>query len=62
MREALKKINVSEEVRDVIHNCKSLGIPKTRKDLFELAIGHEQIDVFEVEYDVEGTGTVTCGG
>ena len=58
MREALKKINVSEEVRDVIHNCKSLGIPKTRKDLFELAIGHEQIDVFDVEYDVEGMGKV----
>ena len=48
----LSKFNFTENISDILKNCKSVTVPKKRSDLIELALGG--VDNFTVEYDVNG--------
>lgn len=54
----LQKLNISNEVRDIIDNCKKVIIPKSREELLTLSYGAEGNNTFEVKYDVPGKGEV----
>ncbi|RDU22065.1 DUF4914 family protein [Anaerosacchariphilus polymeriproducens] len=58
MNKLLEKLNLPEYVLDILENSKGVIIPKTRTELVELAFGPEDKSFFEVEYEVEGIGTV----
>lgn len=58
MKEMLSKFNLSGEVREVLKSAKSLTFPKTREELIRLSFGHDQIDNYEVAFDVPDKGRV----
>ncbi len=58
MSTILKKLKLEQEVKDVLLSCNSLTYPKNRDQLFRDALGHEQIDCYEVAYQIEKMGKV----
>lgn len=58
MQDYLYKINLPEYVLDILECSKGVIVPKTRKELFQLAMGNEGNSTFEVEYEVEGIGNI----
>ncbi|MFA9378017.1 MAG: DUF4914 family protein [Lachnotalea sp.] len=58
MQEKLKKMNLPDYVLEILNTSKRVTIPKTRTELFELAIGSKENTTFEVNYEVENMGTV----
>jgi len=58
MNKDLEKMNLPEYILDILNNAKSVVTPKTREELIVLAMGNENNTTFDVEYDVDGKGTV----
>lgn len=54
----LKKFNFTKEILNILENCKSVIIPKTREELLELSLGAPGNNYFDVSYNVNGE-TVT---
>ena len=50
----LEKFNLTKELLDVIGNCKNLIVPKTKSELFAMALGGSDTGSFDVNYDVGG--------
>ncbi len=59
MQDVLKKFNLSLEVRDMLDRSNSIYFPKSREELFHLALGDDQIDHYEIAYQVPGKGKVS---
>ncbi len=51
-------LGLPDQIIDVLRHCKSLCFPRSREDVFSLAIGGQDRGVFEVAYDVPGRGRV----
>jgi hypothetical protein len=47
-------INLPDCAADILKNCRSYIVPKTREEIFALAVGNQDHGSFEVAYDVEG--------
>ncbi|MDO5293801.1 MAG: DUF4914 family protein [bacterium] len=58
MFEMLSKFNLTKDVEAMLSNSKSLTFPKTREELIRISFGHDQLDNYEVAYEVEGKGKV----
>ena len=58
MKEEIKKFNLPEYVDDILANCRSLTIPRTKGELYELSMGAPGNDFFQVSYPVEKLGEV----
>lgn len=58
MQECLDRMNLPEYVLEILKDSKGVIVPKTRTDLFELAMGNAANKTFDVEYEVNGVGTV----
>ena len=54
----LNKIKLPGYVDDIIKSSSNVILPKSRKQLIELALGKNDQPVFTVEYDVEGFGVI----
>ncbi|MCL2088867.1 MAG: DUF4914 family protein, partial [Oscillospiraceae bacterium] len=50
----INKFKLSEEVTNVIENCKGITIPQKREELVELALGGIGTDVYNIAYDING--------
>lgn len=53
--ETLNKVDLPECVQDILGNCRSLRMPETREEIFDLAMGSQEKGTFKVSYDVDGT-------
>lgn len=58
MNKMLEKLNLPDYVLDILENSKGVIVPKTREELLALAYGDENSASYDVEYEVEGVGTV----
>ncbi len=58
MQDCLYRLNLPEYVIEILNASKGVTIPKTRTELFELAMGDKTNEIFNVEYEVKGIGTV----
>ncbi|PWJ50386.1 protein of unknown function [Faecalicatena contorta] len=58
MQECLNRMNLPDYVLEILKSSKGVIIPKTRTELFELAMGNESNTIFQVEYEVNGIGNV----
>ncbi len=58
MQECLYKMNLPDYVIEILKTSKGVIIPKTRTELFELAMGNESNIIFDVRYEVNGIGNV----
>jgi len=58
MKAEIEKLSLPDYVNDILENCKSLTIPKTKEELYKLSFGNEENDVFLVTYEVEKMGEV----
>ncbi len=58
MKDYINKVNLSEEVRNIINGSKKVIIPKTREELIALSFGKDKCDSFNIEYNVDGIGTL----
>ena len=56
--ERLNKMNLPDYVLAILKSSKGVIIPKTRAELIMLAMGNETNTTFDVEYEVEGRGTI----
>lgn len=59
MNEYLKKLQLSDEVEDILKSSRKLIFPKSREELINLSFGSDNKDSFDVIYDVEGIGKLT---
>ena len=50
----LSKFIFPKNINDILANCKSVTVPKSRAELIELALGGNGTNSFTVEYDVNG--------
>lgn len=51
MKEYLNKLNLSDQVKNILNNSKSIIFPKTRGELVEMAFGNKETDVFNVVFN-----------
>lgn len=58
MENLLKKINLSDQVIEVLEAAAEIVVPRDREELVRMAFGPENADLFEVSYDVPGMGRV----
>ncbi|MHC1748718.1 MAG: DUF4914 family protein [Cellulosilyticaceae bacterium] len=58
MCKPIEKMILSEEIKVLIANAKSVTVPKDRNEILEMAMGGQK-DTFEVGYAVSGKGFVT---
>ncbi len=56
VREYLKKFDLSDEVKNILTSSNKLIFPKSRTQLLELSFGNEDVNSYEVSYDVPGKG------
>ncbi len=54
----IKKINLSEDIREMLLSSKSLYFPKSREELLNMSLGEIQTDQYEVAYEIPGKGSV----
>ncbi|WMJ90668.1 DUF4914 family protein [Anaerocolumna sp. MB42-C2] len=59
MIELFQKLILSEDVQNILNNCKNVIAPKTREELLVLTFGNNANDTFEVKYEVDGKGSVS---
>ncbi|QHQ61760.1 DUF4914 family protein [Anaerocolumna sedimenticola] len=59
MIELFQKFILSEDVQNILNNCKNVIVPKTREELLALTFGNNTNDTFEVKYEVVGKGSVS---
>lgn len=52
------KINLPEDIENILSSAKSVVMPKDKNELIELSLGSSDADTFEVSYDVEGQGRI----
>lgn len=48
----INKFNFTKEVGNILANCKSVSVPKTRSELVSLVFGTSNTDSFDIVYDV----------
>ena len=53
MQEKLYEMNLPDYVLEILECSKEVIVPKTRTELFELAMGNKENTTFDVEYEVE---------
>ena len=58
MQECLDRMNLPDYILEILKCSKGVIVPKTRTDLFELAMGNVANTTYDVEYEVDGLGTV----
>lgn len=58
MQKRILKMNLPDYVLEILESSKKVVIPKTREDLFTLAMGNDTNTIYHVEYDVKGLGNV----
>jgi hypothetical protein len=58
MDDVLKRLALPASLADCLAAARSITIPQTRAELYELALGPDGADTFDVVYDVEGHGRV----
>ncbi len=58
MQKRILKMNLPDYVLEILESSKKVVIPKTREDLFTLAMGNDTNTVYHVEYEVKGLGNV----
>ena len=58
MKKILSKLNLPPYVADIIESSRSVVCPEKREDLLALALGSPGNNVFDVDYEVEGFGTI----
>ena len=58
MQDFLSKMELPDYVKEILMGSKGVVIPKTRAELFTLAMGKESNTIFEVRYEVNGMGNV----
>lgn len=58
MFNVIKKFNLAQDVSEMLHNSKSIYFPKSRDELFNLSLGDENKDIFEIAYDIPEKGRV----
>ena len=54
MEENLERIAFSEEVKEILVNCSSVCIPKSRAEIYDMVFGEEKVDSFDITYTVLG--------
>ena len=50
----LIKFSFTKDILDILDNCKSITIPKSRAELVSMALGDDEDNSFEVSYEVNG--------
>lgn len=58
MKEHLKKLNLSEELKNLLSNDKKIIIPQSREELLNLSFGSDNSTSFDVGYEVAGKGFI----
>lgn len=58
LRRDIQKLKLPGYVSDILENCKSLTIPRTKGELFELSFGNAGNDNFEVSYEAGALGSI----
>jgi hypothetical protein len=53
LRKELEKLNLPDELKEILEKCKSLILPRTKSELYELSFGSAGNDFFEVRYVLE---------
>lgn len=60
MKEYLNKMNLADDVLNILTSSKKVVFPKTRSELITLSFGgDDSVNSYDVVYDVEGKGNVT---
>ena len=55
MSHPLAGVNLPDDVRAALDACATILSPKTRAELYQLALGPQGGPTFSVEYDVDGS-------
>lgn len=50
----LERLELPRAVSDILGNCRSLILPESREQIFELAMGNKKEGTFDVAYEVNG--------
>jgi hypothetical protein len=58
MNKALEKLNLPDYMMDIVKNAKGVIVPKSREELFSLAMGNKEEGSFDISYEVPGKGNV----
>lgn len=58
MHQQIEKLHLPGYIREMLEDCKSLTLPRTRQELYALSFGGGESDVFEVSYPVEKLGEI----
>ncbi len=58
MKDCLPKFKLSPDVSSILKDCPSFIIPSSREELIKLTFNNQDIDTFDVEYDVPTVGMV----
>lgn len=58
MNPILSKFSFSEEILDVLEHCKSVTVPLSKAELYEMCFGPDHADVYDVVFPVPGNGVV----
>ena len=58
MDSLLTKFTFTDELTDVIEHCKSVSVPTSKAELYDMVFGPDRVDVYDVVFDVPGKGAV----
>lgn len=58
MNSLLTKFTFTDELTDVIENCKGVFVPTSKAELYDVVFGPEHADVYDVVFDVPGKGQI----
>ena len=58
MNSLLTKFTFTDELTDVIENCKGVFVPTSKAELYDMVFGPEHADVYDVVFDVPGKGKI----
>ena len=58
MNPLLNKFTFTDELKDVLENCKGVSVPTSKAELYDMVFGPEHADVYDVVFDVPGKGPV----
>ena len=58
MNSLLTKFTFTDELTDVIENCKGVFVPTSKAELYDMVFGPEHADVYDVVFDVPGKGQI----
>ncbi len=57
--ELMKKLVLSEELKELLNGAGELIVVEEREELINLSMGNSESDTFEIDYEVPGIGSVT---